>query len=87
MAIRTFTSDEDKAGADREEERCIKGMPAKFFVDEIKKQDRICKLNGGKLEDFPIQIPGIGLHSILEKQKVKEEQANGGRATNPKFQY
>ena len=71
----------------QQEERCIKGIPVKFFIDEVKKQDRARLDREGTLEDFPIQIPGIGLHAIKEKQKVKEEKALGGKAKNPKFQY
>ena len=72
---------------EREEERCIKGIPVKFFVDEVFKQDRARKENNGTLEEFPIKIPGIGLHAIKEKQKVLNEKASGQKKENSKFKY
>ena len=72
---------------EREEERCIKGIPVKHFVDEVFKQDRLRKENNGTLEEYPIKITGIGLHAIQEKQKVLNEKASGQKVTNSKFKY
>ena len=69
------------------EERCIKGITIKQFIDEVKKQERARLKADGNPEDYPIKIPGIGLHAITAKQKVKEEKAAGGKAANPKFKY
>ena len=37
------------------------------FIDDVLKQDRVRKEADGKLEDFEIKVPGIGLHAIKEK--------------------
>ena len=76
----------DKAGADSDE-RYIKGIPIKQFIDEVKRQERARNRAEGNPEDYPIKIPGIGLHAIQDKQKEKEKKAAGGKAVNPKFQY
>ena len=39
------------------------------------------------MEDFPILVPGIGLHAIKKKHQAKEEKALGGKAKHPKFEY
>jgi len=39
------------------------------------------------LNDYPILIPGIGLHAIKKKHKALEEKALGGKAKNTKFEY
>ena len=57
------------------------------FIEEVRKQDRLRVQNDGTIEDYPIRIPGIGLHAIQEKQKLKEEKAKGTKARNPKFTY
>lgn len=69
------------------DDRLIKGMPIRYFIDEVKKQVKVREENEGTAEDYPIKIPGIGLHAIKEKQKVKEEKALGGKTKNPKFSY
>ena len=72
---------------EREEERMIKGIPVKHFVDEVFKQDRLRKENNGTLEEYPIKISGIGLHAIKEKQNIMNERASGQKQTNSKFKY
>ena len=67
---------------DREEERCIKGIPIRQFCDEVFKQDRRRRDKEGTLEEYPIQIAGIGLHAIQEKQKAKNEMASGNKPKN-----
>ena len=72
---------------EKDSERCIKGIPVRTFIDEIKRQDRARREADGSLEEFPIVIPGIGLHAIKQKHAAKEQKALGGKAKNPKFEY
>ena len=50
-----------------EKERDIKGIPIRQFIDLILKQEKTRKENEGELEDYPIHLPGIGLHHIKAK--------------------
>ena len=77
----------DSKGEVKEDQRLIKGIPIRTFIDEIKRQDRARRDAEGTMDEFPILIPGIGLHAIKKKHQKKEEKAQGGKAKNPKFQY
>ena len=83
----TMMSAGGEGGANEYSVSCIKGIPRKQFIEEILKQERARKESEGTLEDFPIKIPGFGLHAILEKQKVKEEKAKRTKPRNAKFSY
>ena len=43
--------------------------------------------NEGTLEEYPIQIPGFGLHAIKAKQRDEEEKARRAKAQHPRFTY
>jgi len=45
----------------------IKGIPIRTFIDEVKRQDRARKENEGTFDNYPIKVPGIGLHAIKAK--------------------
>lgn len=71
---------------DQLDHRLIKGIPLRTFIDEVKRQDRARKDNEGSFDEYPIKVPGIGLHAIKAKQKAKED-ALVGKPLNPKFRY
>ena len=58
---------DSKQGEEKEAERLIKGIPIRTFIDEIKRQDLARRDAHGTMEDFPILVPGIGLHAIKKK--------------------
>ena len=65
----------DARGSEQTEEtheRAIKGIPLRDFIDHVLRKDKEREENEGTLEEFPIKIPGFGLHAILDKQKKKE---------------
>ena len=72
----TFTRTlSDARGSEQTEEnheRAIKGIPLREFIDHVLRKDKEREENEGTLEEYPIKIPGFGLHAILDKQKEKE---------------
>ena len=44
----------DSKNEDKDTERCIKGIPIRSFIDEIKKQDKARREAQGTLDDYPI---------------------------------
>ena len=85
------TLSDPRGSADQAEEttheRAIKGIPLRDFIDHVLRQDKKREENEGTLEEFPIKIPGFGLHAILDRQKEKEAIAAGANKQNPKFRY
>ena len=75
------------SGKSEELDRSIRGIPIRTFIDEIFKQDRVRKENEGTFKEYPIKLPGIGLHAIEERQKAKEQKALGGKPKNAKSEY
>ena len=87
----TFTRTLSEArGSDQTEEqheRAIKGIPLRDFIDHVLRKDKEREENEGTLKEYPIKIPGFGLHAIQDKQKKKEAQALNAKKVDPKFRY